>query len=242
MLGEPELHRVRQPPVDPLQPEQVVELHDAVRRCSFEQDVEQVSGRQCVFEGAMRRVVIEAEVGGERGEPAVGHLVTKDASGDAARVDGRAGEGIEALTVERDIEEAEVEADVVADDDRTGGELHQRRDDGFRSGSAADERVGDAGEVGDAGRDRPAGVDEGPERAEADATLDDGGTDLGDRVVDARSAGGLDVEHAEPDVDQRRVRGGERHRAQCGRTDVRWQGEWVAGRRLGNRSVGTMTV
>jgi hypothetical protein len=30
--------------------------------------------------------------------------------------------------------------------------------------------------------------------------------------------------------------------SQCGRTDVRWQGEWVAGRRLGGGSVGTMTV
>ena len=186
-------------------------LHDAVRRCSFEQDVEQDRWSP-MHPRAVRRVVIEAEVGGERGGRWRSRARREGCVGRCRTCRRRGGGGIEALTVERDIEEAEIEADVVTDDDRTGGELDQRRDDGLRSGSAH-ERVGDAGEVGDPGGDRSAGMDEGPERPEAGTTLDDGRADLGDRVVDARSAGGLDVEHAEPHVDQRRVQGGERHRA-----------------------------
>ena len=90
---------------------------------------------------------------------------------------------------------ADVEADVVADEHGVADELEQRAGstalDARRRG---DQGVGEPGEHGDLRRDRPAGVDEGLERAEALAAADLDGADLGDHVVVAVAAGGLEVE------------------------------------------------
>ena len=61
------------------------------------------------------------------------------------------------------------------------------------------------GEHRDLRRDRPARVDERLERAEALAAADLDRADLGDHVVVAVAAGGLEVEDAERDVGERRA-------------------------------------
>ena len=69
-----------------------------------------------------------------------------------------------------------------------------------------DERVGEPGEHADPGWDRTARVDERLERRQALAAADLDDTDLGDHVVVAVAAGGLEVEHAERRLGQRNAR------------------------------------
>ena len=92
---------------------------------------------------------------------------------------------------------AEVEADVVADEHGVADEVDERAEHGADVRSRADQRIGEPGEHADPGRDRATGVDECLERRQALAAADLDGADLGDHVVVAVAAGGLEVEHAE---------------------------------------------
>ncbi len=102
-------------------------------------------------------------------------------------------------------EEREVEADVVADDHRVADEFLERRQDGPDAGCLVDDRVGQAGEHGDLGRDGAPRVDERLERAEELAAADLDRTDLGDLVVVAVATGGFEVDHTERDIAQWRA-------------------------------------
>jgi hypothetical protein len=100
-------------------------------------------------------------------------------------------------------EEPDVEADVVADDHRVADEVDQRAehrlDAWCRATSTSDSPVS----IADLRRDRPAGVHEGLERAEALAATDLDRPDLGDAVVVAVAARRLEIDDAERDVVQR---------------------------------------
>ena len=82
-------------------------------------------------------------------------------------------------------------------------ELEEGPEDRLDPRSVAHDRVGQPGEHGDLRRDRPAGVDQGVEGAEALSTAELDHADLGDHVVGAIAAGGLEVEHAERGLAQR---------------------------------------
>ena len=100
-------------------------------------------------------------------------------------------------------QEREVEADVVADDHRVADELVERGEDGSDPWRLVNDRVGQPGEHRDLRRDRPTWVDERLERAEELAAAHLDGADLGDLVVGAVAAGGLEVDHAERHIAQR---------------------------------------
>ena len=143
---------------------------------------------------------------GERGQPAVGHVVAQQAAGEGGGVDdGRPVVGA-LVAGERGAQEPEVERGVVGDEHGVAEEVDQRAEHGLDARRGGDDGIGEAGQHGDLGRDRPAGIDQRVERAEALAAahLDD--ADLGDHVVVAVAARGLEIEDAE-----RRV--GERHAA-----------------------------
>jgi hypothetical protein len=97
-------------------------------------------------------------------------------------------------------QEPDVEADVVADDHGVADEVDQRGQDGADAGCGGDEGVGQAGQHGDLRGDRPPGVDQRLEGAEALAAAHLDGADLGDRVLVAVAARGLEVDDAEHDV------------------------------------------
>ena len=109
--------------------------------------------------------------------------------------------------VERGVEEAEVEADVVADDHRvarrTRATVGQHRP---RCGARAAPwpAVMPVSTV-ICGRDGRARVHQGLEGAEALAAAQLHRADLGDAAVGRRAAGGLEVDHAERDLAQRRA-------------------------------------
>ena len=69
-------------------------------------------------------------------------------------------------------------------------------------GRVCHENVGQAGQHRDLRRNRPSGIDEGLERAETLAAAHFDRTDLGDHVLVAIPAGGLEVDDAERDVVQ----------------------------------------
>ena len=107
-------------------------------------------------------------------------------------------------TLERGAQERHVEADVVADEHRVAHELEQRREHRLDPWGWRDQGIREPGEDGDDRRDRPAGVDERLERAEALATADLHRTDLGDDVAGPVATGRLEIEHAERDIGERR--------------------------------------
>ncbi len=101
-------------------------------------------------------------------------------------------------------EEREVEADVVADDDRVADELVERRQHRTDPGCLVDDGVGQSGQHRDLRRDRPARVDEGLERAEELTATDLDRADLGDLVIGPVPTGRLEIEDTERHVTQRR--------------------------------------
>ena len=102
-------------------------------------------------------------------------------------------------------EEADVEADVVADDHRVADEVDQRSEHRFDAGRVGHEHVGQAGEHRDLRGDRPPRIHEGLEGSEELAATHLDRTDLGDHVVVAVAAGGLEVDDAERHIVQRRA-------------------------------------
>ena len=151
----------------------------------------------------MRWTMIEAQARGQCVELAIGHVVAQQTAGERAGVDPLIRQRRPVAARQRGIEEAEVEAHVVTDDDGVTHEFEKRGEHGVDARRSRDHRLCDAGEHGDLGRDRAPGVDERLEGTEGLATTDFDGADLGDRAVVRRPAGGLEVEHAEGHLGQR---------------------------------------
>ena len=184
---------------------QVVDAEHPEPRRPLDQQVQQVGGGEGVVERPVRRLVVQAEPRRQRAEAAVGHLVAHQPPGQRDRIDAHGVEARVAGALEGVAQERHVEPDVVTDEDRAAEELEQRRQHGLDARRRRDQRVGEAGEHGDLRRDRPPRVDQRLERAEELAASDLDRADLGDRVVRAVAAGGLEVEHAERHVGQRRA-------------------------------------
>ena len=143
------------------------------------------------------------QMAGQGAELVVLDLVAHETAGDAQRVDARMVELRCAVATKRSVQEARVEAEVVADDHRAPDELEQRREDLVDLRGGQHHRFGDAGEHGDERRDRLTRVHERVEDAEALATLVLHRTDLGDRAVVRRGARGLEIQHDERDLGER---------------------------------------
>ena len=143
---------------------------------------------------------------GQRAELAVGHLVAHQPAGQRAGVDdavGRAAAGRRRRSAawRKPRSKRTLWPTITAsptNSSRVGStvSIAGRRDH---------HRLGDAGEHGDLGRDGRTRVDEGLERAEALAAAQLDRADLGDGARRRRAAGGLEVDHAERDVVQRRA-------------------------------------
>ena len=160
---------------------------------------------------------------GQHAERAVRHLVAHQPAGERAGVDDAVGEPRPARACERGVQEAHVEADVVAHDDGVARELEERwqhRVDGRRG---HDHGLGDPGEHGDLGRDLHARVHERLEGAQALAAAQLDRAHLGDRAGGGRPARRLQVDDAERDVAERRTQVVERalHARRGYRTGVR---------------------
>ena len=102
-------------------------------------------------------------------------------------------------------QEAGVERRVVRDEHGAAQELQDRGQHGRQPRRPGDHRGGDAGERDDVRRQPGARVDQRGQLAEQLAAAHLDRADLGDRVGVRRAAGGLQVEHDEGDLAQRRA-------------------------------------
>ena len=149
-------------------------------------------------------------VGGHRASKVCRQSLQLEVSNVGPNQSSRQGGGVDSLILElsvaesdgRRIEERHVESDVVADDDRIADEFEERGEDRLDSGGIEDHGLGDAGEDGDRRGNRGARVNEGLKRRDEIAALVFDGTDLRDLAIGGRTAGGLQVEHAESDIDE----------------------------------------
>ena len=184
---------------------EIVEAEHPEAGCPLDEQVEEVGGGERVVERSMAGLMIEPQARGERAELAVRNLVAQQAPGQRHGVDHGAGERRSAVALAGGAEEAHVEADVVAHDHRVADELDERRQDRTDARCVRDQHVGQPGEHGDLRRDRPAGVHQRLEGAETLPALHLDGADLGDLVLVAVAARGLEVDDAEHDLVQGRA-------------------------------------
>jgi len=103
------------------------------------------------------------------------------------------------------LEEGDVEAGVVGDEDRVAGELEEGRQHGLDARCLRDHGVGDAGEHLDEGRDGLARLDQRLELPEHLAAAHPDRTELGDRGRRRTSPRRLEVHDDERDIGQRRA-------------------------------------
>lgn len=162
--------------------------------------MQQIGCRQRVVEGAMTGLMVEPQTTRQGAQTAVGNFIAHQATGECDGIDGRVGELGALRARQRSIEKADVEANVVANYDRVTAELEQRDEDTLDTRCLHDHCVGDAGEHGDGGGYRPPGIHQRLECAEADTTTHFDRTDLGDEVIVAVAAGGLEVDDTECDI------------------------------------------
>ena len=99
--------------------EEIVEPEHAERAGPFEERVEHLGGRFGVRERAVARLDRDPEVLRERSELEVGDLVVEQPAREAERVDAGVVERGATAAQERGVEEAGVEAEVVADEHRS---------------------------------------------------------------------------------------------------------------------------
>ena len=160
---------------------QVVEAEHPERRRPLQQDVQEVGGGQRVVEGAVGGPVVEPEPAGQRAEPAVA-APRRAAGGGPARTCRRSGgrAGASRSRSSAALRNADVEADVVADQDAPPTNSTNGGQHGLDAGRRRHHRLGDAGQHRDLGRDRRARVHQRLERAEALAAAHLHGADLGD--------------------------------------------------------------
>ena len=202
--GETQLAR-RRVRTDGRQGEQVVEPEHAEGAGAFEQCMEHLGGRGRVGERAVARRHRHAQMTRQRAELEVGHLVAHQPPGEPDGVDPSLFELRVPVGGEGCVEERDVEPDVVPHDHRAADELEQGWQDLVDLGCGQEHCLGDPGEDGDERGDRDARVHEGLEPPEQLAAAVLHRAHLGDRAVVGRGAGGLEVEHHEGHLGQRRA-------------------------------------
>ncbi len=157
--------------------------------------------------GVLQRPVIGGhrapEVRRQALQSQVAHLLPDQTSGQTGSVHRVVGQPPVFEPDRGGIEEGEVEADVVTHDHCVPDELEERGERLVDPGGVDHHGLCDPGQDGDRGWDRQPGVDqclEGPQQIAA-PVLD--GSDLGDGATEWGATCGLQVEHAERDVEQR---------------------------------------
>src|SRR4029453_14321673 len=186
--------------------DQVLEGQHPVGPGQLEQGVEHVDGRPGVGQGPVAGGDRRPQAGGQGGQADVGHLVAgEQLAGQPGRADDPVGQAPVAVALQVGLDEAPVEGGVVGHQHSAAEELEQAGEHDLDRLLVGHHRVGDAGQGADQRRDGDPGVDQGLEGADDLAPADLDRADLGDAVVGGRSAGGLQVEHDELDVDQRRA-------------------------------------
>ncbi len=185
--------------------EQIVEPEHAVGGGPLEQRVQHLTGRGRVGVRAVDRLGRGPEMTRQRRQPEVRDLVADQPARERDGVDPPVREPRVAVLDERGVEEADVEAHVVADDHGAVRELEERGQHLGDLRRGHEHGVGDAGEHGDHRRDGYARVHQRLERAEQLAAAQSQRTDLGDRVGARRRAGRLEVDDDERDLRQRRA-------------------------------------
>ncbi len=136
----------------------------------------------------------------KRSEPDAAHPAGEKPAGEPDRVDDRRGHAAAGQPLHLPVEEGEVEARVVRDEDGVAGEAEKASDRQLRPGSAAQRRRADTGQCRDHGRQRDARVDERLERLASLERDDALGADLADAGRRRRETCRLQVED-----DERRV-------------------------------------
>ena len=185
----------------------------ALLREADERD-EDLGRRLRVRESAMARAHRRAEEVRERREPDASDAPGEQPPGEADRVhDGRrqpsAGDELD-LTVE----ERQVEAGVVRDQDgAVAGEGEEAADRGRRARRSAEVAIVDPGQPGDHRRERDAGIDERLERPRGQERLDADGADLADPGPGRPQARRLEVDDHEAGRLERQPLPGRRRRA-----------------------------
>ena len=163
---------------------ELLEGVDAEVADALDQAVQHVDGGAGVVQRAVVGRGRRAEDLGERGEPVVRRLVAHD---ELARqlegVEDREPGPRSADAGGGRLEEADVEAGVVGDEDAAGRELEEGGQRALDARRVAHHRVGDAGEHRDEGRDGLGRVDEGLELAEHLAAAHLDRADLGDAAL-----------------------------------------------------------
>jgi hypothetical protein len=187
--------------------DQVLEGEHAERAGQLQQAVEDVDGGPGVGERSVAGRHRGTQIGGEGGQPDVGHLVPgQQLACQPSGADHPVGRPRVSVPLQVGLQEPPVEGGVVADEHGVAEEFEQAGQDRLDRLRARHHAVGDPGERGDQRRDRDLGVDQRVERADDLAAADLDGADLGDAVVRGRAAGGLEVQDDELDLDERRTK------------------------------------
>jgi hypothetical protein len=202
-FGEPQLREIGVA-AQLRQHQQIVEAGHAEAARALDQQVQEIGGGERVVECAMRRLMVEAQSRRERAELAIGNLVAHETARERTRVECAVDQPRSAGAQKCRIEERLIEAHVVADEDRAAHPFEQRGQHALDARRAIEHRLRDAGEHRDLRRHRAARIDERVKGAEAFAAAHLDRADLGDRALGRGRTGGLEVEHAEGDLGERR--------------------------------------
>ncbi len=162
--------------------------------------MEEIGRGQGVVEGAVIGLMRKSESVGEGPEFAVGYLVADEPTREWDGVDHDVGERITIGADQVGVQETDIEAGVVGDDDRVADEVKERWQNRFDRRRRKHHRLGDAREDRDERGDRATRVHERLEGAEAFAAAVLHGTDLGDPIGFGVASSRLEVEDAERDV------------------------------------------
>ena len=188
------------------QRQQLLEALDPEVADPFEQVVQHLDGGARVGQRPVRGAGGGAEQLGERAQlHARGLLAGQHGAGEAGGAQHRRAWPGDTVPLARGTQEPRVEGRVVRHQHAAGEELQHGREHLGQPRRPGDQRRGDPGEGDHLRRDAGAGVDERRELADPLTAADLDRPDLGDRVALGGAAGGLEVEHDEDDVAQRRA-------------------------------------
>ena len=170
-----------------------------------QQDDQDLGGGLSVAQGTVRGPYRGVEALREVRQRCTG--VRHEAARQAHGVQGRAGEAAPLQDAQLVVQEAQVEAGVVGDQDGAGRELDEPGQHLVDERRVGDHVLADARDAGDEARDGHARIDQLREGGHLGPALYAHGADLGDLGITGRAAGGLQVDHGEGDAGEVPVRG-----------------------------------
>ena len=171
----------------------------------LDQPQEDLGGRLRVGKRAVAGLDGHAEEVGERGEARAADAPAEQVTGERHRVDHGRVQALAGHPLELPVDEADVEARVVGDENGAAGELRETPERQPDSWGGAELLVGQAGEEADRAGERGLRRDERLVLAGELEVSDADGADLADARGRARKAGGLEVEDDELGLAEERV-------------------------------------